>query len=65
MANPAWLEGSIEPFGAEKLNELYPDGCNAQWQRAVDRLVSQGAVLEEDEARLRTRLDGRADAAGA
>ena len=37
MANPAWLDGSIEPFGAEKLNELYPDGCNAQWQRAVDR----------------------------
>ena len=65
MTNPAWLEGIVEPFDAEKLNELYPDGRNAQWQRAVDRLVAQGVVLEEDEAPLRTRVDGTADPAGA
>ena len=65
MTNPAWLEGSIEPFSAEKVKELYPDGRNAQWQRAVDGLVSQGVLLEEDEAELRARVDGMADAAGA
>ena len=57
MTNPAWLDGIIEPFSAEKLNELYPDGRNTQWQRAVDRLVARGLVLEEDEARLRGRVD--------
>lgn len=65
MTNPAWLEGSIEPFRPERLHQLYPNGRNLQWQRAVDRLVSQGVVLDEDEARLRTRVDGTADASGA
>lgn len=55
LGNPAWLQGVTTPFNAEKVTALYPQGRQAAWHKAVDALVTAGAVLPEDEASLRTR----------
>ncbi|MCA9512306.1 MAG: hypothetical protein KC560_16460 [Myxococcales bacterium] len=55
-----WLVGRTTPLPVERLAELYPSegDHDTAWNRAVDALLAEELVLEEDAARLK-RCDRR------